>query len=162
MKYNKAQELLELIQQFVEADTWQESKQIVTANPQLLSENVEHLFYFLIEANEAEHNNKQLLYRSRTKGIETAFTTIPPKVKLAGILRELNKPDNFRSMSQRITLCQQALTYVSKTDEPKLWAELQAELGNSYADNLSHNKAEALGSLNGIFSNAILKKVQTQ
>jgi len=150
MKYNKAQELLELIQKFVEADTWQESKQIVTANPQLLSEEIEHLFDFLIKANEAEHNKyifteyRQLLYRCRTEGIEAAFTKRPPKVKLAGILRELNKPDNFRSMPRRITLCQQALTYVSKTDDPKLWAELQTELGNSYAENLSHNKADNL------------------
>jgi tetratricopeptide (TPR) repeat protein len=38
-------------------------------------------------------------------------------------------------MPQRIALCKEALTYISKTTTPQLWAALQNELSNSYAQN---------------------------
>jgi tetratricopeptide (TPR) repeat protein len=47
----------------------------------------------------------------------------------------LKKINDIRAMPQRLALCQQALTYVSKTTAPQLWAVLQNKLSNSYAQN---------------------------
>jgi tetratricopeptide (TPR) repeat protein len=79
--------------------------------------------------------------------IETAFANrvspdIPPE--LAAILSEIQKINDIRAMPQRIALCQQALTYVSKTTAPQLWSGLQVELGNSYAQNPLGNRADNL------------------
>jgi len=151
MKDKEIQALKKLIVKFVKAKTWEECQQIVTDNPQLLSERVELVFESLIKVNEDEQvklilrEHQQLLSQCRTKSIEAAFSNeifseMPSEI--AAILSELDKINDVREIPRRITLCRQALTYVSETTNPALWTELQGELGDSYLQNPLGDRAE--------------------
>jgi CHAT domain-containing protein len=153
---NDTQILIALIEKFVKAESMPEKFQLVTDNPQLLSEQVEPLFYYLMETEPNEQakrtlrEHQQLLSQCRTEGIEAAFASrvspnIPPE--LPAILNEIDKIrkiNDIREMPKRIALCQQALTYVSKTSAPPLWAQLQDDLGSSYAQNPLGDQADNL------------------
>jgi CHAT domain-containing protein/predicted LPLAT superfamily acyltransferase len=71
--------MMKAIDAFVNAETWAESKQVVEANPELLSDEADALLAQLIEAQEDERavhileEHRQLLARCRVEGIDAAF-----------------------------------------------------------------------------------------
>jgi CpXC protein len=64
--------------------------------------------------------------------------------ELQNILQALDQHSLPQDMPQRITLCEQALNLVPKTEIPELWAQLQGDLGNSFAKNLQGSRADNL------------------
>ncbi|MBN1483898.1 MAG: tetratricopeptide repeat protein [Chloroflexia bacterium] len=69
-----------------------------------------------------------------------AFTKQPAGVQ--SILKELAQPPQIRAMPRRVELCRQALAIVQREENPRRWAALQSELGNSLAQNPQGERAE--------------------
>jgi tetratricopeptide (TPR) repeat protein len=65
---------------------------------------------------------------------------VPPDI--APILQELARLAGRADMPRRIELCRQALRRVDRGINPRLWATLQVELGNSLAQNPLGERAE--------------------
>jgi CHAT domain-containing protein/uncharacterized glyoxalase superfamily protein PhnB len=148
MEPSENQTLLQLMEQFFNAKTWQEKSQIVTDNPQLLSLKAKSLLIQLRMDSEDEQRkhllreHQQLLSQCRTEGIEAAFAHRAELDAIFSQLYELNQVRDIRQMPQRIALVQQALSYVSRKTNPQLWAKLQNDLGGSYRQNPLDDRAD--------------------
>ena len=145
-----------LINRFVRAQTWTDSQQVVVQHPELLTEQADWVLARLIEAQDREEarqvlqEHRELLQRCRQVGIEQAFqekdggssTTrmqvLDELMPLLQHLLQLNRPSDH---PQRIQILQ-VLTQVTKTHNPQLWAALQGELGDSYAQSLQGNRSQ--------------------
>ncbi len=62
--------------------------------------------------------------------------------ELESILNELDQPAGDNGLPRRAELCHRGLALVSKETEPRLWAELQDELGNVLTQTSSGESAE--------------------
>ena len=58
------------------------------------------------------------------------------------IVQELRQPARRTDMTHRAQLCRQALTFVVRDEDPRRWAALQGELGNSLSQSLSGDRGE--------------------
>ena len=74
--------LFDVIQAFIQADTWAASQRIIEAHPELLSDEADQLLGQLVavarqqgdaQAESAFNEHRQLLARCRQVGAETAF-----------------------------------------------------------------------------------------
>ncbi|HAJ37425.1 MAG TPA: hypothetical protein DCL15_17280, partial [Chloroflexi bacterium] len=65
---------------------------------------------------------------------------IPPDVQ--PLIAELSRLTQRTDMPRRIELCRQALARIERGANPRLWAALQGELGNSYVQSLQGGRAE--------------------
>jgi len=137
-----------LIETFVKAQTWDESQRVVAQHPELLTEPADWVLAQLISAQEEDgarrvlQEHRELLQRCRQVGIEPAFQEktgrnstagrqVPTELRpLLQRLKQLNRPTDH---PERIQILRQALIQVTQADNPQLWAALQGELGNSYA-----------------------------
>ncbi|GIK73283.1 MAG: hypothetical protein BroJett021_22710 [Chloroflexota bacterium] len=75
-----------------------------------------------------------------TRGSASANLAVPPEVQ--PLIAELSRLTQRTDMPRRIELCRQALAHVERGANPRLWAALQVELGNSHAQSLQGGRAE--------------------
>ncbi len=151
------QELLQTLSSFVQAESWSESRRVLDSHPELLSAEAERLLAILIQEAERQGDEKSrrglelrrtLLQRCREVGVERAFleqTEVAAEDttnELEAILQQLDQLTRPSDMPRRISLCHQALSRVSKEQQPQLWAKLQIELANSLSQTPQGNRAE--------------------
>ena len=127
-----ADQFLQVFQQFVNANTWDESQRIVEQNPLLLHADADDLLRKLAatqpdpQARQGVDEHRALLGRCREAGIPRAFAEkmggggpdMPPQ--LQPILQELSKPARSTDMPQRVQLCRQALALVRREENAAL------------------------------------------
>jgi hypothetical protein len=75
-------QLFDIIQAFIQADTWAASQRVIEAHPELLSDEADQLLGQLVavahqqgdsQAKDAFTQHRQLLARCRQAGVEAAF-----------------------------------------------------------------------------------------
>jgi len=157
---DEADALLSLIQAFINARTWNESRRIVEQNPALLTGDTDARLGELIEAQDNGNavrvleEHRALLRRCREAGIPRAFAEktsgarggagLDVPAQLQPLLQELSRPARITDMPQRVQLCRQALTLARREENAALWAALQGELGNSLAQSPLGDRAQNL------------------
>jgi hypothetical protein len=135
-------QLLETIIAFIQAPTWDESRRILEAHLELLSDEADQLLAQLIEAareqNDADAEkmlaeHRDLLQRARRDGIDVAFAAkqaaaggqpsavgdIPAELQL--LLQKIVRLTHLSDMPHKIELCQQALRQLRREENPLLW-----------------------------------------
>jgi tetratricopeptide (TPR) repeat protein len=158
-------QLLETIIAFIQAPTWDESRRILEAHPELLRDEADQLLAQLIEAAQAQNDanaekifaeHRGLLQRARRDGIDAAFAakqTVdrgqPSAVgdtpaELQRLLQEIARLIHLSDMPRKVELCQRALRLLQREDNLPLWAALQDTLASALAQNPLGNRAENL------------------
>ncbi|MGK7876931.1 MAG: CHAT domain-containing protein [Xenococcaceae cyanobacterium] len=170
------EQILAAFDQFIRAETWTESQQILEANPELLSEEADGVIQLLIagvrqqgdeEAERVFSEHYELIARCREVGVEEGFAAkrgsssggMPSE--LAAMIRELSQLTSIREMPRRAQLCQQVLSLIQREQNPPLWAALQGELGNSLAQNPLGDRAENIELAIGAYSQALEVRTRT-
>ena len=151
------EELVDALQDLINAKDLDESKRIIDAHVDLLlSDTAEQLLAFLFQRYAGSANalevlewNRSLLLRCRTQGIEEAFACLasPPEMPtdLASLLEDLSSPAlSLKEMPRRVEICQKALSLIGRYQHPELWAVLKNEMGNSLSQNPMGVRAENL------------------
>lgn len=121
------------------------SRRVLERHPELLSDQVDWLLEQLIQASESRNDPhareglvrlRSLLRRCREVGVAEAFEELPEvgsqvAAQLQSLLEQISRLTEAEDMLQRVRVCQQALSLVRRRQDERLWATLQAELGNS-------------------------------
>ncbi|MDP9350195.1 MAG: CHAT domain-containing protein [Chloroflexota bacterium] len=144
--------LTDLVLAFVNARTWEESKQVVQENADaLLSEQTDSVLQGLLEQYSEDSNvlrrledNRDLLARCRREGIDAAFADRVPRAELQVLLAELPQLTQPSHMSRRVQVCREAVSLVDRRAEPERWAYLQVELADSLAQDPLGERAQNL------------------
>src|SRR5260370_12014249 len=141
----QSEDMLRIIQQLIQTNTWLESREFIQSHPELLADEaifiLEQLEQAAQESGDAHpasvfEDYLELLRLCREVGMQAAFAdkiggvhTEQPAT-LETILEEFSQEaTSSKSVSRRIQLYQQALTLVSPKQNLLLWATLQSELG---------------------------------
>ncbi len=141
--------LLETLQQFIQADTWDESQRILEAHPELLEDRTLTLLDDLIKGAQQQNNenavrlfqeHRALLERCRQVGIPRAFAEkrLPPDIppELREVLQELAQSGvEIRSLED----LERALQ-----DRPDLQEKLARAIGNHAESELQRRFQETI------------------
>jgi CHAT domain-containing protein len=146
--------LHETLWAFIGAQSIEQRLKILGEHPELLTNATDALFERLLSAPGLNKDVYPFLVRDRVFlqhcreiGIEGAFAkefdgdTPVVSHQLRALLDELDDLE-MRDMPRRIQLCQKALGLVDRKLDPSLWADLQTDLGNSFAQCPIGDKAE--------------------
>ncbi|MCP4109415.1 MAG: tetratricopeptide repeat protein [Desulfobacteraceae bacterium] len=141
--------LTALVDRFVNAPTWEECRQMVISNPELLSDAADNLLLANIRQYPADsreykglYESRSVLKKSRETGIESAFADRIIPLELKKVLQQLRDPANDENYLLRVELARRGLTMTSETLRPRIWAILQVYLGNALADIVNENRKE--------------------
>ncbi|WP_287910895.1 hypothetical protein [Chloroflexus sp.] len=154
----KVAPLVQMLNEFITANTWNESQRIVEQHPELLSDEADELLSHWLEAARSQgdasavrvlEEQRALLRRCREVGVAQAFvehaeaigTTALPS-DLLPMLTELTRPDAPLDMPQRIDLCHRALALIDRASQPQLWAAVTVILADSLAQHPFGDRAE--------------------
>ncbi len=149
-----SEHLLTLLQQFIQAPTWVDSRRVVEIHPELLTDDADALITQLAatqnndSARQIVLDYHTLLCHCRDVGIEAAFaekvssSSPAAPTKLRSILKALDRPARLCDIPRHVQLCQQALSLIEHASQPKLWAALQNKLANSLAQTPMGDRAE--------------------
>ncbi|HAC65628.1 MAG TPA: hypothetical protein DCF68_19380 [Cyanothece sp. UBA12306] len=161
------QQILMAFQEFVQAENWTTSQEIVASHPELLTDAAVAIIQQLIEQQDNQDfirivtEHYQLLSRCREVGIEQAFAEKTGRNRggmsneLGAILQQITQLNTIPEMPQKVALCQQALGLVQRSENAELWAALQVELGNSLAQNPLGDRADNLEQAIAAYSAAL-------
>ena len=160
--------LVQAVDAFLNARTWTDnSYRQVQAHPELLSDEALAMLDQEIAAARAANNAdavaffealRALLRRCREVGAAAfaekigvsveqirgvdAETALPPEVQQ--MIARITQLNRISDMPERVELCRQALTLVTRATHPRLWAALNVELGNSLVQNPRGDRAQNL------------------
>jgi len=150
--------LIQTIFRFMNANTWTDSLRVVQDHPTLLSDEADDLMGQLLEQVRAQGDDnstrilvehRDLLRRCRETTVRVAFAEkmglprgLDPLEDVRAILEELSRPACRTEMPQRIQLCEQTLSRVSRETHPMLWAAFEAILADSLSQNPIGERAE--------------------
>ncbi|MGH8929192.1 MAG: hypothetical protein ACRDZO_00770 [Egibacteraceae bacterium] len=174
-------QLLAVVTEFITAPTWLESRRILEAHPELLSQAADALLAQLAQAQDDERaavveDHRALLQRCRALGVDTAFTAMtagreagvpePPggdgdmadpgiSRELQSLVEEADRLTRTEELPRRIQVYEQALALMSRYEVPSLWAALQVELANSIAQNPLGDRAGNLERAIGCYQAAL-------
>ena len=140
-----ADPVVEAVQSFLLAESWEASRAVLNAQEQtLLGEEAQKLLRELAqEAREAGEErtaalieeHRRVIERSRNDGIDATFAELGAPAApgdLDSLLAELSQEATGPEfIPRRLELCRTALTLVERHANPELWALLQAALGTS-------------------------------
>ena len=133
-----------LLEQFVNAPTWDDSRQLVKNHSELLSNTALMLLRTNVNrvaeqvgpaAAQTLSRYLQTLEVAQREGVDFAFDrTASPQEKLFApdleeLLARLESPQAAKNLSERITLCEEALQLAARDQNDELWAALQREMG---------------------------------
>lgn len=154
--YDRAERANEALMAFAKAETPEEMQRVIKKNPDLLAPEMDIILERLKQEADRRGDraasivfveHRAILRRCREFGVEGAFTGEIERAMSLGshqldlLLDELDDL-GMRDIPRRIQLCQQALGLTNPKLNPILWADLQTDLGNSYAQSLINDKAE--------------------
>ena len=171
--------LIQALDAFLNARTWIDSYRQVQAHPELLSDEALAMLDQAIAAARAANNadavaffeaHRALLRRCREVGAAAAFaekigvsveqirgvdaeTALPPEVQQ--MIARITQLNRISDMPERVELCRQALTLVTRATHPRLWAALNVELGNSLVQNPRGERGENLEQAIALYQQAL-------
>jgi CHAT domain-containing protein len=171
--------LVQAVNAFLNARTWIDSYREVQAHPELLSDEALAMLDQAIAAARAANNadavaffeaHRALLRRCREVGAAAAFaekigvsveqirgvdaeTALPPEVQQ--MIARITQLNRISDMPERVELCRQALTLVTRATHPRLWAALNVELGNSLVQNPRGERGENLEQAIALYQQAL-------
>ena len=163
-----ASALIQALDAFLSARTWIDSYREVQSHPELLSDEALAMLDRAIAVARTVGNSRAiaffeehraLLRRCREVGAAAAFaekigvsveqirgvdaeTALPPEVQQ--MIARITQLNRISDMPERVELCRQALTLVTRATHPRLWAALNVELGNSLVQNPRGDRAQNL------------------
>jgi len=79
---------------------------------------------------------------NQSQASQESSTDVSSPGDLLALLRELQVLKRLSDMPRRVELCQNAIRLVDRNNQPKLWSDLQNDLGNSLAQNPLGPRAE--------------------
>ena len=79
---------------------------------------------------------------NQSQASKESSTDVSSPDELPALLQELESLNRLSDMPRRVDLCQNVLRLVNRNEQLKLWAVLQVELGNSFAQNPVGLRAE--------------------
>jgi CHAT domain-containing protein len=153
--------LRDTLGQFLSAPSREEMYRLLTEHPEALAERSEAILAEWTTLARKEDNEeiarfiekrRSLLRRCREAGIATAFREqFGPAAPAGGrgrelrqLLQQARQLGQPSKMPEFLRLVQRALALVSRTDHAELWASLQAELGNGFAQSFPGDRAANL------------------
>ncbi|WP_031461059.1 CpXC domain-containing protein, partial [Chloroflexus sp. MS-G] len=171
--------LVQAVNAFLNARTWIDSYREVQAHPELLSDEALAMLDQAIAAARAANNadavaffeaHRALLRRCREVGAAAAFaekigvsveqirgvdaeTALPPEVQQ--MIARITQLNRISDMPERVELCRQALTLVTRATHPRLWAALNVKLGNSLVQNPRGERGENLEQAIALYQQAL-------
>jgi CHAT domain-containing protein/uncharacterized protein YbgA (DUF1722 family) len=171
--------LIQALDAFLNARTWIDSYREVQSHPELLSDEALALLEQRIAAARTVGNSRAvaffeehraLLRRCREVGAAAAFaekigvsveqirgvdaeTALPPEVQQ--MIARITQLNRISDMPERVELCRQALTLVTRATHPRLWAALNVELGNSLVQNPRGERGENLEQAIALYQQAL-------
>jgi CHAT domain-containing protein/uncharacterized protein YbgA (DUF1722 family) len=174
-----ASALIQALDAFLNARTWIDSYREVQSHPELLSDEALALLEQRIAAARTVGNSRAvaffeahraLLRRCREVGAAAAFaekigvsveqirgvdaeTALPPEVQQ--MIARITQLNRISDMPERVELCRQALTLVTRATHPRLWAALNVELGNSLVQNPRGERGENLEQAIALYQQAL-------
>ena len=163
MAKSSQEQIAKVVDAFVNAPTWNDSKHIVEAQrDMLLSDVAEQFFASLLEqyrnnahATRILENHRDLLIRCQRDGIEAAFADLLQMEELQKLLNEIEQLSSLDDMPRRVTLCQNALGLVHRDTQPQIWAHLQNQLAKSLAQNPRGERADNLEQAISLYEQAL-------
>lgn len=151
--------VIKALEAFVNAGTWEESKEIVLNNPdEVFSYAFNQVFDDFFTQYEHDESmlryleeHRALLAHCRQESIEAAFADfsgpkkgIPHAVsdEVLTLVEDLLRLNDTNDMPKRVDMCRMALSLVNSELQPNLWAILQKELAFSLTMNPVGDRAD--------------------